>query len=67
MNEIDNLKERIRKLEGRQKAAIEQLNSLANEQVHRLHGCQYPEIDIEDLQEVIAMLEGQDPFVESKL
>lgn len=39
--------------------AIEQLNSLANEQAHRLHGCNYSEIDIDDLQGVIDILEGR--------
>jgi hypothetical protein len=60
MDEIEILKDRIWELERRQKKAIEQLHSLANEQVHRNHGCQYPEVDIEDLEEVIAMLKGEE-------
>ncbi len=53
-----HLETRIKELELRIKAAIEQLNSLANEQVHRNHGCPYPEVDIADLEEVIAILKG---------
>jgi hypothetical protein len=60
MDEIAQLKDRIKELEKRQKNAIEQLHSLANEQVHRLHGCPYPEVDIEDLEEVISILNGED-------
>jgi len=38
--------------------AVEQLNSLAVEYVHRKNGEQYAEIDNEDLQEVIDILNG---------
>lgn len=64
MDEIAELKARIKVLENRQKHAIEELHSLANEQVHRLHGCPYPEVDIEDLDGVIAILKGEDPWTE---
>lgn len=60
MDEVAELKERIRVLEKNKKNALEQLRSLINEQVHRQHGCQYPEIDIEDLDEVIAILKGEE-------
>lgn len=56
----EELRERIKDLEKRQNKAIEQLHSLACEQVHRQHGCFYPEIDIEDLREVIAILKGEE-------
>jgi hypothetical protein len=39
--------------------AIEQLRSLANEQRHRKHGCNYPEVDPEDLDEVVDFLMGK--------
>lgn len=48
-----------RELEASKAQAIEQLNSLANEDVHRRHGCQYAEIGYEDLQEVIDTLRGK--------
>ena len=46
-------------LEKRIDKAIEQLNSLANEQAHRLNGADLSEVEIEDLQEVIDILEGK--------
>lgn len=55
--DIDKLQERIRVLEQRIEYAAEQLHCLGNELIHRLHGCPYPEIDLNDLQEVIDMLE----------
>lgn len=53
------LEAHIKELEYRIKRAIEQLHSLANENVHRSHGCPYPELDYEDMDEVISMLEGK--------
>lgn len=47
-------------LNNRIEKAKEQLRSLINEIVHRQHGCNYPEIDIEDLDEVINILNGKD-------
>lgn len=51
-SEIEDLKVKI-------KDAIEQLDSLINEQVHRRNGEQYSEVDIDDLQEVIDILKGK--------
>jgi hypothetical protein len=53
------LEAHIKVLERRIKNAIEQLHSLANESVHRSHGCPYPELDYEDMDEVISILEGK--------
>jgi hypothetical protein len=53
------LEAHIKVLERRIKHAIEQLHSLANESVHRSHGCPYPELDYEDMDEVISILEGK--------
>jgi hypothetical protein len=50
------LEAHIKELERRIKWAAEQLHSLANEQVHRLHGCPYPVVDPEDLEEVVDVL-----------
>lgn len=58
-DDVVTLQERIKELEARIKRAIEQLHSLANENVHRSHGCPYPELDYEDMDEVISMLEGK--------
>lgn len=48
---VEDLQLRIQK-------AIEQLNSLAVEYVHRKNGEQYSEIDADDLQEVVDILNG---------
>ena len=58
-DEIAALQARIKELEARIKWASEQLHSLANEQVHRQHGCEYAEIDPEDLEEVVDVLAGK--------
>lgn len=38
--------------------AVEQLHSLANEQIHRSNGADFAEIDAEDLEEVVDVLTG---------
>jgi len=58
-DEISVLQARIKELEARINWASEQLHSLANEQVHRLHGCQYDVVDPEDLEEVVDVLTGK--------
>jgi hypothetical protein len=50
---------RIKDLEERIDWAAEQLHSLANEQVHRLHGCNYDVVYPEDLEEVVDVLRGK--------
>lgn len=55
----NNLLKKKENLENRHKKAIDQLHSLSNESVHREHGCPYAEINYEDLDEVIAILEGK--------
>lgn len=59
MNEIDELKAKIARLEKRQTLASEELHSLANEQRHRRCGCDYAEISPEDLDEIVDILEGK--------
>lgn len=58
-DEIAKLQARIKELEARIHWAAEQLHSLANEQIHRQHGCPYSEIDSEDLEEVVDVLTGK--------
>jgi len=61
----DEMRGKIRELERRIEKAIDALHHLANESVHRSHGCQYAEIDYEDMDDVIAILEGKDDAKQS--
>lgn len=54
-----NPQDRIKELEKINAYAAEQLLSLANEQRHRKHGCRYPVIEPEDLDEVVDVLTGK--------
>jgi hypothetical protein len=51
--------DKILELEKRIAWAIEQLHSLANEQIHRRNGADFAEIDSEDLEEVVDVLSGK--------
>jgi tetrahydromethanopterin S-methyltransferase subunit G len=58
-DEVIALKAHIKELESRIEWAAEQLHSLANEQVHRKHGCLYSEVEPDDLEEVVDILTGK--------
>ena len=58
-DEIVALQARIKELEARISWASEQLHSLANEQVHRQHGCLYGEVEPDDLEEIVDILTGK--------
>lgn len=50
----------IKELKRRIVWAVEQLQSLANEQIHRRNGAPFAEIDSEDLEEVVDVLTGKE-------
>lgn len=56
LNIIRELQNKIKELEKKQLAAIQELNCIINEQVHRAHGCAYSEVGIDDLQSIIEIL-----------
>ncbi|MGI0058152.1 MAG: hypothetical protein ACREBJ_00150 [Nitrosotalea sp.] len=56
---MNDLEEQIAKLEKRIAWDTEQLHSLANEQRHREHGCDYAPVDSEELDEVVDVLLGK--------
>lgn len=58
-DEIAKLKARIAELEKIIDFAAEDLHSMANEQRHRVHGCGYPPVEPEDLDEIVDYLTGK--------
>jgi tetrahydromethanopterin S-methyltransferase subunit G len=61
-NEIEKLQARIKELEERNKWAVEEIHSLANEQMHREHGCEYAVVSSEELFEIEDILTGKTPL-----